>query len=102
MPPRTTEKSPRPRVSDRTVVAVFDHRPLVQFQEPTSVVPATNMERERFERAATAAGEHPPRSAAAARRGMIASVSERGWKPQKESERPACGEIFLLTSPLIE
>ena len=83
MPPRTTRKSYRPRVSDRTMVGTA--QPLCLF--------ACGTERRRH------------RNSMNLRRRQIHSASLRylGWTARRFSQRlPVAGESFLLTSPFIE
>jgi hypothetical protein len=83
MPPRTTRKSYRPRVSDRTMVGTA--QPLCLF--------ASGTEGRRHHRAMNLRR----------RQNHTASLHYPGWTTRPSPLRlPVAGELFLLTSPFIE
>src|SRR5215475_12743821 len=83
MPPRTTRKSYRPRVSDRTMVGT----------SPPRCLPAPETDERRHHNRM-----NPPRT-----RTPRASQHEMGWKaPRTFPLLPVAGEFFLLTFPFIE
>src|SRR5215831_17054694 len=82
MPPRTTRKSYRPRVSDRTMVGIYDHAACPR-QKPKASSP-----------------QEMHRSGKKTRR---ASQHNLGWAVQRiDSLLSVAGGVFLLTFPFIE
>jgi hypothetical protein len=83
MPPRTTRKSYRPRVSDRTMVGTSPPHCLPASETKSVVAPATMN----------------PQGG----KNLRTSPHHVGWKPGRSFPAlPALAEVFVLTSPFIE
>jgi len=90
MPPRTTQKSHRPRVSDRTMVGNC-HPLLASAQKAvrrtrTNMTPRTSHRREKDSRAQP----------------KCVSAANRGWMSEKIPPPADRAKCFYLTSPFIE
>ena len=90
MPPRTTQKSHRPRVSDRTMVGNC-HPLLASAQKAvrrtrTNMTPRTSHGREKDSRAQP----------------KCVSAANRGWMSEKIPPPADRAKCFYLTSPFIE
>src|SRR6266849_10487870 len=98
MPPRITEKSNRPRVSDRTMVANLATTTLVRFKKTKGVVTITSMKPLGMGIRCLAAGARGPTTI-----NITGTVAHRagGWMHESIRGRPAGGEKCLLTSPFI-
>jgi len=82
MPPRTTRKSYRPRVSDRTMVGIYNHAACLRQKRKASSPQKMNHPEEKNPRA---------------------SQHDMGWKARRTNPLlPVAGEIFPLTFPFIE
>src|SRR5713226_3154462 len=81
MPPRTTRKSYRPRVSDRTMVDTVQP-PCLLRQRPDDVVTPGEMNLRKWEHHGS-------------------SLQHTGWMPERISPLlPVAGEVFFLDIPL--
>src|SRR6266851_9489767 len=98
MPPRITEESNRPRVSDRTMVANLATTTLVRFKKTKGVVTITSMKPLGMGIRCLAAGARGPRRSTS--RGPL-HTGLGGWMHESIRARPAGGEKCLLTSPFI-
>src|SRR6266852_1358367 len=98
MPPRITEKSNRPRVSDRTMVANLATTTLVRFKKTKGVATITSMKPLGMGIRCLAAGARGPKTI-----NITGTVAHRagGWMHESIRGRPAGGEKCLLTSPFI-
>src|SRR5713226_4279537 len=95
MPPRITEKSDRPRVSDRTMVANLATTTLVRFKKTKGGVTITSMKPLGMGIRCLAAGARGPTTLNTTGTGL------GGWMHESIRGRPAGGEKCLLTSPFI-
>src|SRR5437899_731227 len=106
MPPRTTQESHRPRVSDRTMVGT--RQPLrLSVSEPDGVVTNRKMKLLGWEKISSLVTSRDEPSSwdrkPEQNQNQNLLVRERGWMPARILPCAAVGgEIFLLTSPVMK
>src|SRR5215467_6870635 len=98
MPPRITEESNRPRVSDRTMVANLATTTLVRFKKTKGGVTITSMKPLGMGIRCLNASVSGPTTI-----NITETVTHRvgGWMHESIRGRPAGGKKCLLTSPFI-
>src|SRR5262252_8905637 len=99
MPPRITEESNRPRVSDRTMVANLATSTLVRFKEDEGRRHDTSMKPLGMGIRCLAASASGPTKDQ--HHGDRCTHRAGGWMHETIRGRPAGGEKCLLTSPFI-
>src|SRR5215470_5102479 len=95
MPPRITQQSRRPRVSDRTMVDIA-------YNQKACLVFTIGRRRRYPNREPVRWKKKNPRRSSGAHQKQATVIASRGWKSRNSPSLSVEGRVFSLTFPFIE